>query len=62
MVDKSVNGTGEVMDLGVGGCLLGITADLKPGTAFSLRFVLGSADAGPESIPMKYRAKLTSMT
>jgi len=48
MADKSVYRTGEVMDLGVGGCLLGMTADLKPGTACSLRFVLGNADAGPE--------------
>lgn len=62
MVDKSVYGTGEVMDLGVGGCLLGITADLKPGTACSLSLVPGSADAGPESIPMKYRAKPAAMT
>jgi hypothetical protein len=48
MVDERIYRTGEVMDLAVGGCLLGITADLKPGAACSLRFVLGSADNGPE--------------
>jgi hypothetical protein len=40
--------TTEVINLGIGGCLLGITVDLKPGAACSLQFVLGNADAGPE--------------
>ena len=38
--------TGQVIDLGVGGCLLGIGADLEPGAPCSVRFVLGSADTG----------------
>lgn len=48
LVDGRIYKTGKVMDLGVGGCLLGITADLKPGTDCSLKCVLGAADAGPE--------------
>jgi len=38
--------TGEVINLGVGGCFLGIATDLEPGTPCSVRFVLGSADTG----------------
>lgn len=48
MVNESIYRTGEVMDLGIGGCLLGITTELKPGAACSLRFVLGNAETGPE--------------
>lgn len=48
VVDERPYRTGQVINLGVGGCLLGITADLKPGAPCSLRFVLGDADTGPE--------------
>ena len=40
--------TGQVINLGVGGCLLGIETDLKPGAPCSVRFTLGSADTGSD--------------
>jgi hypothetical protein len=48
MADNHQYRTTQVINLGIGGCLLGITADLKPGAACSLKFVLGNADDGPE--------------
>ncbi len=48
LVNEKIYTTGEVMDLGIGGCLLGIAANLKPGAVCSLRMVLGDAENGPE--------------
>jgi hypothetical protein len=40
--------TNRVTDLGIGGCLLGIGMDLKPGDVCSLGLMLGDPDMAPE--------------
>lgn len=45
MADDELYRSGEVINLGVGGCLLPITGEFKPGTACHLKFMLSGASS-----------------